>query len=142
MPSKEETSAGLPLGHVGTGHPARPLRVIAILLWLACALAFQSGLASPQERPKEGLQIVATGVGRPPAGVSSPPQAKAMAERAAFLQAIRQAAKLADRSAPLDYSGPVVVGAVIQGFRITRVTSHPDGSVEVEVTVPRAGISP
>lgn len=116
--------------------------IMTLILWLACATACQSGLAFSQDRPGDSLQIVAIGIGRPPARASSPAQARIMAERAAFLQALREAAKQSGRSAPPDYTGPIQVGATVKGFRITRITSHPDGSVEVEVTVPRAGITP
>jgi hypothetical protein len=86
--------------------------------------------------------IVASGIGRPPAEAASPAQARAMAERAALLNAIREAARLAGRSVPESFTGPVRVGATIEGFRITRITSLPDGTVEIEVTVPPAGVRP
>jgi hypothetical protein len=63
-----------------------------------------------------------------------------MAERAALLRALREAAKRSGRAAPRDYHGQATVGAVIESFRVTRITPKPDGSVEVEVAVPAAGI--
>jgi hypothetical protein len=103
--------------------------------WLAALLLAAVGLAQAQDL------ISATGLGRPPADSASPAQAYAMAERAAFLQAVREAANKAGRQPPLDYAGPIKVGAVIRDFRITRITRLPDGSVQVEVSVPRSRIA-
>ncbi len=75
------------------------------------------------------------GIGHPPPHASSPTQARAMAERGAFLDAIRKLAQRSGRTAPLDYQGPVTVGAVVQGFRVVKVVRHPDGTVEVEVAL-------
>lgn len=86
--------------------------------------------------------ITASGIGHPPPDAVSPVQAKAMAERAALLQAIRNAARKAGRAAPENFMGTVQVGATVQGFRVMRITALPDGSIEVEVSVPPAGVSP
>lgn len=113
--------------------------------WLA-ALALIPALAEPgqlaaQDRPAPGTPVTAVGIGRPPAG-ASPSQARAMAERSAFLNAIREAASRSGRTAPYEYQGAIRQGVVVKGFRITRLTRQPDGSVEIEVSVPPAGVTP
>jgi hypothetical protein len=104
-------------------------------------LAFVAPIQA-QNRPSDRPPISAVGIGHPPAAASSPTQARAMAERGALLDAIREAARKSGRAAPSDYRGSIKVGAVVKGFRITRITPQPDGSVEIEVSVPRAGVGP
>lgn len=79
--------------------------------------------------------LTAIGLGHPPRDASSPTQAKAMAERSAFVDAIRKLAQRSGKAAPLDYGGPVKVGTTVKGFRVTKVARHPDGTVEVEVAL-------
>lgn len=112
-----------------------PILVSAVLV------CFATAPVSPQPSDSSPL-ISAVGVGRPPAEPRSATQARAMAERAALLQAIREAAIKSGRRAPLNYRGAIRVGITIQGFRITRITPLPDGSVEIEVSVPRSRITP
>ena len=116
------------------------LTVHAVILLTAAFMWLSAGPAFPQPSNAPPM-ISAVGIGRPPDESRSATQAKAMAERAALLQAIREAAKQSGRRAPMNYRGPVQVGATIQGFQITRITPLPDGSVEVEVSVPRAGVT-
>ncbi|HZS10720.1 MAG TPA: hypothetical protein VFA38_00630 [Nitrospirales bacterium] len=121
----------------------RMLVAVAALSIAAPALTAAADVPAPVER----RMITAVGVGRPPDRVSSDAQARLMTERAALLQALRNAARDAGRSIPADVQsalehGMVRVGATIQDFRITRVTRRPDGAVEVEVTVPESGIHP
>ncbi len=92
--------------------------------------------------PAQGAQtetpaplLTAIGLGYPPSNASSPTQARAMAERSAFVDAIRKLAQRSGRAAPLDYGGPVTVGTTVKGFRITKVARHPDGTVEVEIAL-------
>jgi hypothetical protein len=111
---------------------------VAILL-----LLYAMGPAYPQQpSAQESPLVFATGIGHPSPEAASPTQARAMAERAALLQAIREAAKKAGRPAPKNYGGTIRVGATVQGFRITRITPLPDGSIEIEVSVPPAGVAP
>lgn len=113
------------------------------LVAVAILLVLQSTPAYAQQPPSEdSLFISGTGIGQAPADAVSPAQARAMAERAALLQALRNAAQKAGRPVPKGYSGTIRVGATIQGFRITRMTPLPDGSIEIEVSVPRKGITP
>jgi hypothetical protein len=117
----------------------KPIACTVVLLTAALMWCW-TGPAYPQP-PQAPPLISAVGIGHPPAESRSATQAKAMAERAALLQAIREAAKQSGRQAPMNYRGPVRVGATIQGFRITRITPLPDGSVEIEVSVPPAGVT-
>lgn len=111
--------------------------VAVLLLLLTMAPAYS------QQRPSETpASISGTGIGHPPTETVSPTQGRAMAERAALLQAISEAARKAGRPAPKNYAGIIRVGATVQGFRITRITPLPDGSVEIEVSVPSAGVTP
>ena len=113
--------------------------------FLATVSAFVCCLASVSPaQPASSLHddmLIAMGKGLPPATAVSPAQARLMAERAALLDALRKAAVLSGRAAPRHYNGAVSVGARIREFRIVGLTHHPDGSVEVEVSVPRAGVS-
>ncbi len=106
--------------------------LLGLLGWLAPmpSLAVQ-GTKAETSAPL----LTAIGLGHPPRNASSPTQARAMAERSAFVDAIRKLAKRSGRAAPLDYGGPVKVGAMVKGFRITKVTQYPDGTVEVEVSL-------
>lgn len=47
--------------------------------------------------------LTAIGLGHPPRNASSPTQARAMAERSAFVDAIRKLAQRSGRAAPFDY---------------------------------------
>ena len=85
--------------------------------------------------------LTAMGKGLPPATAVSPAQARLMADRAALLDALRKAALLSGRAAPRQYQGAIRIGARIREFHITGLTHHPDGSVDVEVSVPRAGVT-
>lgn len=117
-------------------------RRAALLTVLALGLAAAEPLwLQAQDRPDSGTPVTAVGIGRPPAD-ASPTQARAMAERSAFLNAIREAASKSGRTAPYEYQGAIRQGMVVKGFRITRLTRRPDGSVEIEVSVPPAGVTP
>ncbi|TAJ07068.1 MAG: hypothetical protein EPO61_13895 [Nitrospirae bacterium] len=117
MPSKAGISFWLLLGLLG---------------WLS---PMPSLAAQETQAETPALLLTAIGLGHPPRNASSPTQAKAMAERGAFVDAIRKLAQRSGRAAPLDYRGPVKVGAAVKGFRITKVARHPDGTVEVEVAL-------
>ena len=119
------------------GKQAAGRRLLVAILGLAFVAPVQAQIM-PSDRP----HISAVGIGHPPADASSPTQARAMAERGAFLDAIREAARKSGRAAPSDYRGSIKVGAVVKGFRIVRITPQPDGSVEIEVSVPTAGVAP
>lgn len=100
-------------------------------------------LAAPGAKTEAPAPLLtAIGLGHPPRDASSPTQARAMAERSAFLDAIRKLAQRSGKAAPLDYPGPVKVGATVKGFRITKVARHPDGTVEVEVALSTAAKLP
>jgi hypothetical protein len=115
------------------------------VLALSISMPLFTAAAADAPAAAKPRMITAIGIGKPPAHASSDAQARLMTERAALLQALRNAARDAGRSIPVDFqgaleNGAVRVGAMIQDFRITRVTRRPDGTVEVEVTVPAAGI--
>jgi hypothetical protein len=106
--------------------------LLGLLGWLAPMPSFAAqGTKAETAAPL----LTAIGLGHPPSNASSPTQARAMAERSAFVDAIRKLAKRSGLAAPLDYGGPVKVGATVKGFRITKVTQHQDGTVEVEVSL-------
>lgn len=111
-----------------------------LLLSLGLTLLLSPPSVQPDSR-SAGPLVTAVGVGRAPEAVTSPSQGRAMAERSAFLSAIREAGRMSGRAVPYDYQGPIHEGLLVKGFRITRVVRRPDGSVEVEVSVPRAGLS-
>jgi hypothetical protein len=123
------------LSRATTDFTTSTRRGTILLRCLALWLAFLAPSLAPEAEAEPPL-ISAVGVGRPPADASSPSQARAMAERSAFLEAIREAARKSGRSAPYEYQGRIREGSVVKGFRINRVTPKPDGSVEVEVSVP------
>jgi len=112
-----------------------------LLLFLGVTLLLSPPSARPDSGPAGGALVTAVGVGRAPDTVTSATQGRAMAERSAFLNAIREAGRMSGRAVPYDYQGPIRAGLLVKGFRITRVTRRPDGSVEVEVSVPRSGIA-
>ena len=129
---------------IATPSKAATSRPGRILLNLAMGLVIVVAAPAwlPAQGPLEaGPLVTAVGVGRPPAE-ASPTQARAMAERSAFLNAIREAAEKSGRAAPYEYRGSIRQGVVVKGFRITRVTRYPDGSVEIEVSVPPSGVTP
>ncbi len=113
--------------------------LLGLLVWLAPtpSLAAQGTKAEPS-----APLLTAIGLGHPPRNASFPTQARAMAERSAFVDAIRKLAEKSGRAAPLDYGGPVKVGATVKGFRITKVVQHPDGTVEVEVSLSAPVVTP
>lgn len=116
-------------------------------LWMILAIFVISILGSePAEAAERGAsdseRITAVGIGHPPPDAVSATQARAMAERAAFVRAVREAAKKAGKPMPPTYNGTVTTGATIHGFQVTRITALPDGAVEVEVTVAPSGITP
>jgi len=117
-------------------------QAVALLLLVAAVLppAFVTPGQTQSTPPDPAISAV--GVGHPPPEATSPTQARAMAERGALLDAIREAARKSGRVAPTDYRGSIKVGAVVKGFRITRITPRPDGSVEIEVAVPSKGVGP
>ena len=105
------------------------------------------GHAADVSRSDDTRLVIAVGIGRPPEHPASDIQARLMAERAALLHALRNAARDAGRAMPPNHQdamreGTLRVGATLEEFRITRVTRRPDGVVEVEVTVPAARIHP
>ncbi len=111
---------------------------ITLILGLLVCGPTQAGERTVQDREP----ITAVGIGHPPPDAVSATQARAMAERAAFVRAMREAAKLAGKPVPPAYNGTITTGATIQGFRVTRITALPDGAVEVEVTVAPSGVTP
>ena len=120
---------------------------VMLRLWIILGIFVTSILlgepAQAAERAaSEGDRITAVGVGHPPPDAVSATQARAMAERAAFVRAMREAAKKAGKPMPPPYNGTITTGATINGFQVTRITSLPDGAVEVEVSVVRSGITP
>lgn len=114
------------------------------LFWITLVLALLvCGPTQAGERTAQAREpITAIGIGHPPPDAVSATQARAMAERAAFVRAMREAAKLAGKPMPPVYNGTITTGATIHGFQVTRITSLPDGAVEVEVTVAPSGITP
>lgn len=106
--------------------------LLSLLGWLMLVPSFAADEAGVGTHTPLLTEI---GIGHPPPHSSSPTQARAMAERGAFLDAIRRLAQKSGRSAPLDYQGQVTVGAVVKGFRIMKVVQRPDGTVEVEVVL-------
>jgi hypothetical protein len=115
-------------------------RLTSALAAFALAALLTLASAGHGADPAAPPLITAVGIGRPSAESVSAAQARLMAERAALLVALRDAARRSGRAMPPDYQGTVRVGAVIREFRVTRVTPRPDGSVEVEVMVPAAGV--
>ncbi|MGH7164928.1 MAG: hypothetical protein ACREIS_05310 [Nitrospiraceae bacterium] len=114
------------------------------VFWIVLVLGFLvSGPTQAGERAAHDRELItAIGIGHPPPDAVSATQARAMAERAAFVRAMREAAKKAGKPMPPAYSGTITTGATIHGFQVTRITSLPDGAVEVEVTVAPSGITP
>lgn len=106
--------------------------LLGLLGWLV-PMPSLAAQGTPTKTPAPLLTAI--GLGHPPRNASSPTQARAMAERGAFVDAIRKLAQRIGQEAPLDYRGPVTVGATVKGFRITKVARHPDGTVEVEVAL-------
>lgn len=113
--------------------------VMSVLGWL---LPMPSLVAQEAAAEAPVPLLTAIGVGYPPPNATSPTQARAMAERGAFLDAIRKLAQRSGRAAPLDYQGPVRVGTTVKGFRIMKVLRHPDGTVEVEVALAAPAVIP
>lgn len=106
--------------------------LLSLLGWLTLVPSFAADEAGLGTYTPLFTEI---GIGHPPPHASSPTQARAMAERGAFLDAIRRLARRSGRPAPLDYRGPVIVGTVVREFRVQKIVQHPDGTVEVEVAL-------
>lgn len=96
-------------------------------------------------------RVTAVGVGFPPAGVTDPARARVMADRAAYLIAVRNLLEVV-KGVRIDATTVVknymvesdVVQAQVSGFvkgaQIIHRRQHLDGSVEVEVSAPLTGI--
>lgn len=106
--------------------------VMSLFAWL---FPWPSRAAQGAEGGTGAPVLTAIGLGHPPSNATFATQARAMAERGAFVDAIRKLAQRSGRAAPLDYQGPVRVGTTVKGFRIMKVSRHPDGTVEVEVSL-------
>lgn len=102
---------------------------------LVCLLPLPAYGAKGTETKAVTSLLTAIGIGQKPVKASSPTQARAMAERGAFLDAIRKLAERSGRQAPLDYGGPFRVGTTVQGFRIAKIVQDPDGTVEMTVSL-------
>ncbi len=95
-------------------------------------------------------EIFATGIGAPPALPVNAAQARAMAERAAFVVALRNLLEIVkgvrvDSESVVDnfmVKSDVIrtrVDGIVKGARVVKTSYLPDGSVEVLVTMPIKG---
>ena len=96
-------------------------------------------------------RVTAIGVGFPPQGVTDPARARVMADRAAYLIAVRNLLEVV-KGIRIDATTTVknyvvesdVIQAQVSGFvkgaQIIRRKEQPDGAVEIEVAVPLTGI--
>jgi hypothetical protein len=95
-------------------------------------------------------EVYATGIGAPPAQAVNPAQARAMAERAAFVVAIRNLLETV-KGVRVDSESVVEnfmvksdvirtkMDGIVRGARIVKSQHMPDGSVEVLVSMPMKG---
>lgn len=139
----------------------RPIRLLSLLLlvsWALCApisaQADNGGAAIETVGPgmvnwTAGI-VTAVGIGAPPEKASSPGQARAMAERAAFSVAIRNlleavkgiqvdSATLVESYIVKDDVIKTRVTGLVKGAQVIKKEAQPDGGVEVTVGVSLTG---
>ncbi len=96
-------------------------------------------------------RVTAVGIGFPPQGVTDPARARVMADRAAYLIAVRnllevvkgvrvEATTVVENYMVKSDEVKTEVSGFVKGAQIIGRKNHPDGSVEVEVAVPLTGI--
>ncbi len=136
-------------------------RIIALLLLLSCSIP--GAVWSQTGKPGEALEttgsgiinwtsgeISATGVGAPPSQPVNAAQARAMAERAAFVVALRNLLETV-KGVRVDSESVVEnmmvksdvirtrVDGIVNGARVVKTAYMSDGSVEVQVAMPIRG---
>jgi len=136
----------------------RSLIILVILVLAVSGLgtAQTAGPGDAVETTSSGLinwtagEIYATGIGAPPAQPASAAQARAMAERAAYVVALRNLLE-AVKGVRVDSESTVEnfmvtsdvirthVDGIVRGARITKTRYMADGSVEVQVAMPLRG---
>lgn len=91
----------------------------------------------------DNLYITVKGIGKPPANAATPTIGKSLAKRAAMADAQRNLAKLVGVTVKEVQDNTVIerVSAVIQGAKIISEKELPDGSYEVEMTMPVLGVT-
>jgi hypothetical protein len=136
-------------------------RLAMLLLVIVVAIsgvvfAQTGGLTDALETTSSGIinwtagEIVATGIGAPPSMATSPAQARAMTERAAYVVALRNLLETV-KGVRVD-SDTVVenfmvksdviktrVEGIVQGARVVKKQYMSDGSVEIQVAMPMKG---
>lgn len=130
--------------------------LVAVLVCSVAAFAQTAGTQDAVETTSSGIinwttnEVMATGIGAPPAMASNPAQARAMAERAAFIVALRNLLETV-KGVRVD-SETVVrnfmvqsdvirtrVDGIVKGAKVVKTQYLSDGSVEVQVSLPMKG---
>lgn len=135
---------------------SRALVVFVVTLFLHVSPAGAQTYRDFVERSGDGTinwtsgTVIATGIGFPPEGVTDPARGRVMAERAAFVVALRNLLEVV-KGVRVDGTTVVEnymvksdmiqtqVSGFVKGARTVRRDVKPDGSVEVEVAVPMWG---
>jgi hypothetical protein len=129
---------------------------IALLAVSGSALAQSSHMGDAVEQTSSGLinwtsgEVYATGIGAPPAKAANAAQSRAMAERAAFVVALRNLLETV-KSVRIDSETVVEnvmvksdvirtrVDGIVKGARSVKTSYLSDGSVEIQVVMPLKG---
>src|SRR5512146_2314050 len=129
---------------------------IALLAYSGAAWAQNVRTGDAVEQTSSGLinwtsgEVYATGIGAPPAKASSAAQARAMAERAAFVVALRNLLETV-KGVRVDSETVVEnfmvksdvirtrVDGIVKGARPVKTSYLSDGSVEIQVAMPLKG---
>jgi hypothetical protein len=128
----------------------------AIMVWSGTVSAQTIGPKDAVEPTSSGIinwttsQVMATGIGAPPALATSPAQARAMAERAAYVVALRnlletvKGVRVDSQTVVSNFmvQSDVIrtrVSGIVQGAKVVKTQYMSDGSVEVQVAMPMKG---
>jgi hypothetical protein len=130
--------------------------LVASMLWTGAFFAQAAGPNDAVETTNSGIinwttnEVMATGIGAPPAMITNPAQARAMAERAAFIVALRNLLETV-KGVRVD-SETVVrnfmvksdvirvrVDGIVKGAKVVKTQYLSDGSVEVQVALSMRG---
>ncbi len=130
--------------------------LVALMVFSGSAFAQINGLNDAVESTSSGKinwttgEIIAIGIGAPPAATANPAQARAMTERAAYVVALRNLLETV-KGVQVDSVSVVEnymvrsdvirtrVEGIVKGARVVKKQYMSDGSVEIQVALPMKG---
>lgn len=132
-------------------YPSDRIRVIGVGVLNPVEEPTPTPAPTPEEEEWEDLIISATGKGVPPADITDPAQRRVMAERAAYLDAVRllgeniKGVYINSNTTVKDFVTQndeirAKFDGWIKGAKKTMVRELPDGTVEVDVEMPLSGL--